>query len=168
MQQEDADATLVHALETRLLREIGQPIRTPIGPGTLSAVDAGVAVVRMENNEAVSFPVGELVPLHGERCALCYAPATQWCVACGQPVCHDHVNHGVAASPPTPYMVDKVVNRLTRYGQATVPESDLAYAAAAVVRSRRLGGVDIVEPAPGKKGLRLILRRGASSASRPV
>ena len=146
------------ALEGRLKRSVGQEIPTPQGMGVLQGVEAGIAVVLMEQRYTVRFPVAELVGLEDEVCALCRAPATEWCAACGQPVCAQHQGHGLVPSGPTPYMVDEVLARLTRYGTAMVRDADLAYAAAALAQSRHLGGVEVQPPEGARKGVRLVLR----------
>lgn len=154
----EAESVPMMALAARLARSVGREVPTPQGVGVLQAVKAGVAVVLMEQRYAVSFPVGELAALTEEVCALCRAQATEWCGACGQPVCAAHEGHGRVATEPTAYMLDKVLARLTRNGTVTVHEPELAYAAAALARDRHMGGVEVVPPQGTRRGLRLVLR----------
>lgn len=142
------------ALEARLGRLLGQEIATPKGRGVLKALEAGVALVLMDGRYAVAFALADLVSLGDEVCAVCGAPAQEWCAACGQPACGDHLRHGPAAALPTAYMLDKVLARLARKGSAAVPEAEVAYAAAALAKERRLGRVEVV---PAGKSLRLVL-----------
>jgi hypothetical protein len=149
--------TPVRALEIRLARSLGREVATPQGAGVLHSVEGGVAIVVMEQRYTVAFSVEALVGLDDEMCALCSDPATEWCAACGQPVCAAHQGHGVAAAP-TPFMLDKVLARLVRYGQATVREAEIAYAVADLAQSRHMGGVDVLPPQGARKGLRPVLR----------
>ena len=165
MKQDEGDRrereTRSESFIVHLRTQIGREISTPQGVGVLESVTDDLATVVLDHAYPVVLPVVELAALQEALCAICENFAVAWCGACGRPVCAEHRAHGQGSSPPSPYVLNRVLSKLVRHGFTGVLDPQVAYAVVSLAHEKAIGTVEMERKrrsAPMGDGFRLVLR----------